>query len=254
MKKAPVRKGHHYYHTDTIIGNIFIVSLVFGIAFYISDIPLYLAFILVGLHLRLLRSVLNFMLIAVKKWKGFQLIRRRIMAVDMKEMIAQETSNLLFDKKVKKLTVKDIVDACHITRQAFYYHFTDIPELLKWMLEQKGNELLLKYAECNDTEEQLRCFFTTAVNARPVLKKGLESNYANELEILLIQNMQAMLYRIAARHEAFQNYTPVEQDIIIRYHCQATIGILRYWTDEDTKNLDQIVHAICQMISKELVL
>ena len=71
MKKAPVRKGHHYYHTDTIIGNIFIVSLVFGVAFYISDIPLYSAFILVGLHLRLLRSVLNFMLIAVKKWKGF---------------------------------------------------------------------------------------------------------------------------------------------------------------------------------------
>lgn len=62
------------------------------------------------------------------------------MAVDMKEKIAQETGRLLFDKKVKKLTVKDIVDACHITRQAFYYHFADIPELLQWMMEQKKNE------------------------------------------------------------------------------------------------------------------
>ena len=40
------------------------------------------------------------------------------------------------DKKVKKLTVKDIVEECHITRQAFYYHFEDIPDMLKWMLER----------------------------------------------------------------------------------------------------------------------
>ena len=33
------------------------------------------------------------------------------------------------EKNKKKLTVKDIVDECQITRQAFYYHFEDIPEL-----------------------------------------------------------------------------------------------------------------------------
>ena len=51
------------------------------------------------------------------------------MAVDMKESIAQAAKVLLTEKGVKKLTVKDIVDACHITRQAFYYHFEDIPAL-----------------------------------------------------------------------------------------------------------------------------
>lgn len=44
------------------------------------------------------------------------------MAIDMKKTIAEAASNLLFEKKVKKLTVKDIVEECHITRQAFYYH------------------------------------------------------------------------------------------------------------------------------------
>lgn len=112
------------------------------------------------------------------------------MAVDMKEIIAQETKKLLFDKKVKKLTVKDIVDACHITRQAFYYHFADIPELIKWMLEQ------------------LRRFFTTAVNARSVIKKGLESNYGKEAEKLLIQNMQALIRRVAEKQGRFKAVHP----------------------------------------------
>ena len=59
------------------------------------------------------------------------------MAVDMKQIIAQSAKDLLMDKSVKKLTVKDIVDKCHITRQSFYYHFEDIPALFRWMLEQQ---------------------------------------------------------------------------------------------------------------------
>ena len=59
------------------------------------------------------------------------------MAIDMKKTIAEAASNLLFEKKVKKLTVKDIVEECHITRQAFYYHFEDIPDLIHWVLYQE---------------------------------------------------------------------------------------------------------------------
>ena len=53
------------------------------------------------------------------------------MAVDTKELIAEAVKRLLMQKKVKKLTVKDIVDECSITRQTFYYHFEEIPRLPK---------------------------------------------------------------------------------------------------------------------------
>ena len=57
------------------------------------------------------------------------------MPADMKQIIAQAAMNLLMRRGVKKLTVKDIVEECHITRQAFYYHFEDIPELFRWIME-----------------------------------------------------------------------------------------------------------------------
>lgn len=174
------------------------------------------------------------------------------MAVDMKAIIARETRNLLFDQKVKKLTVKSIVDACHITRQAFYYHFADIPELLKWMLEQGGNELFLRYGDSTDVEEQLRRFFTTAVNARPVLKKGLAAKYGSEMESLLMENMQSLLHRVVEKRGALQSCTPIEREIVIRYHCQAAMGMLRHWTEEDTENMDHIVHAVYLTLSNGL--
>ena len=39
---------------------------------------------------------------------------------DMKKNIAEAVLTLLMERHVKKLTVKDIVEQCHITRQAFY--------------------------------------------------------------------------------------------------------------------------------------
>ena len=54
------------------------------------------------------------------------------MPVDMKEYISSTARNLVLEKKIKKLTVKDIVEACQITRQTFYYHFEGIPDLIEW--------------------------------------------------------------------------------------------------------------------------
>lgn len=62
------------------------------------------------------------------------------MPADMKETIAKAAQSLLFEHHVKKLTVKDIVERCHITRQAFYYHFEDIPDLFRWMLEKRTEQ------------------------------------------------------------------------------------------------------------------
>ena len=61
----------------------------------------------------------------------------------MKQTIAQAAKTLLMEKNVKKLTVKDIVEECQITRQAFYYHFEDIPDLFRWMLERDTERTML---------------------------------------------------------------------------------------------------------------
>lgn len=50
-----------------------------------------------------------------------------MMGADVKEMIADTTRRLLTKKRRGKLTVMEIVEECNITRQAFYYHFEDVP-------------------------------------------------------------------------------------------------------------------------------
>ncbi|HIS45690.1 MAG TPA: TetR family transcriptional regulator [Candidatus Scatomorpha merdigallinarum] len=166
------------------------------------------------------------------------------MPVDMKEAIAEAAMTLLMEKNKKKLTVKDIVDECQITRQAFYYHFEDIPELLRWIMERDTERLLKDSQSLDDPEQRIRYFFLEAINALPYLKRSMQSNYRDELESLLTQNVYNLFEHVIEEGNLYRNKTRMEVKLIMRYHCQAVLGVLREWTDEDTKNLDMIVHQV----------
>ena len=166
------------------------------------------------------------------------------MPVDMKEAIAEAARTLLMEKNKKKLTVKDIVDECQITRQAFYYHFEDIPELFRWIMELDTERLLKDSQSLDDLEQRIRYFFLEAINALPYLKRSMQSNYRDELESLLTQNVYNLFEHVIEEGNLYRNKTRMEVKLIMRYHCQAVLGVLREWTDEDTKNLDMIVHQV----------
>ncbi len=174
------------------------------------------------------------------------------MAVDMKEMIADAAKKLLFQKHNKKLTVKDIVEECHITRQAFYYHFEDIPDLLRWSMERQYQKFLEECLALEDTEDAFRYFFRMAASAKPYVDRGLQSNYGEELEQMLSRFITAVFEQVVERKNLFEGCSRSELKLVLRYHTGAIMGLLRDWTEEDTKNLDQVVHQVLRLIRGEI--
>lgn len=172
------------------------------------------------------------------------------MPADMKDTIAQAAKSLLMEKGVRKLTVKDIVEECSITRQAFYYHFEDIPALFRWMFERDTERNLLEARAQESGEARLHRFFVVAINAMPYVKKGMESNYREELERLLVEYIQRLFEQVCDKEGLYQDCTRIEVKLILRYHSQAIIGILRSWTEADTKNLDQIVSVVYRLMTE----
>lgn len=170
------------------------------------------------------------------------------MPAEMKETIAEAALKLLTEHRVKKLTVKDIVEQCHITRQAFYYHFEDISELFHWMLEKRTEQMLRETLADGNTEEALRHFFVMAINAVPYIRRGMDSNHREELEPLLRQYIQRFFTIVAERRNFYAQCSMVEVRTISRYHSLAVFGLLQEWTEQDTENLDQIVHTVYRLI------
>ena len=53
-----------------------------------------------------------------------------------RQAIAESLKHLLLKKPINKITIKDIIEDCHISRMTFYYHFNDIYDLVEWMTEE----------------------------------------------------------------------------------------------------------------------
>lgn len=170
------------------------------------------------------------------------------MPTDMKEMIAQAAQTLLMERRVKKLTVKDIVEQCHITRQAFYYHFEDIPDLFRYIIKKFTEQMLEETLSKANAEEGLRCFFVMAVNALPYAQCGRDSNYREELEEISRRYIQQFFADAAESQNYYQQCSAAEAKIILRYHSQAILGLLQEWTEQDTEQLDQIVHTVYRLL------
>lgn len=173
------------------------------------------------------------------------------MAEDMRETIANAAKTLLFDKKARKLTVKDIVEECHITRQTFYYHFEDIPDLMAWSLRRNFDRVIAQCQAQKNGEEALRYLLSAAVNARPMLKKGMQSNYGEELERQLEGLLMDFLSHVAASRGLYARVSAREAELLLRYHCGGVMFLLRDWKEQDTAELDAIAHRLYQMMIRE---
>ena len=173
------------------------------------------------------------------------------MAEDMRETIANAAKTLLFDKKVRKLTVKDIVEECHITRQTFYYHFEDIPDLMAWSLRRNFDRVIAQCQAQKNGEEALRYLLSAAVNARLMLKKGMQSNYGEELERQLEGLLMDFLSHVAASRGLYARVSAREAELLLRYHCGGVLFLLRDWKEQDTAELDAIAHRLYQMMIRE---
>ena len=59
-----------------------------------------------------------------------------------KKTLADALRNIMITKPLQKITIQEIVGACGLNRQTFYYHFHDIYDLLHWMFEHDAQHLL----------------------------------------------------------------------------------------------------------------
>lgn len=99
-----------------------------------------------------------------------------------------------------------------------------------------------------DGEEALRCFFVTAIQFVPYMQKSMNSTYRDEIELLLRKYIKQFFVAVAQKKGCYEYCSVGEVKVIIRYHSLAIFALLLEWNEQDTRNLDQIVHTIYRLL------
>ncbi|QCR30848.1 TetR/AcrR family transcriptional regulator [Lysinibacillus sp. SGAir0095] len=61
---------------------------------------------------------------------------------ETKQILAISLKELMKNKPLEKISIRELTENANVNRQTFYYHFEDIYDLLKWTFQQETIQLL----------------------------------------------------------------------------------------------------------------
>ena len=64
------------------------------------------------------------------------------MASRTRNAIMDSCVQLLEERPISKISVKDVVEECGINRNTFYYHFQDLPTLIETIVQEEADQLI----------------------------------------------------------------------------------------------------------------
>lgn len=175
------------------------------------------------------------------------------MSSNTKILISNAFFDLALSKSIDKITVKDIVENCGITRQTFYYHFQDIMDVIEWSLQQKMNEVLDKSLKAPSMIEAIKILASLLSEHPDFINKLLNSQKREQTERLLISTVRSYLQEMIEKKELFMDMKRSDVEISKKFFSYAIVGTL-IETSQNRKNmdLDVVTEQICRLITGEM--
>lgn len=88
------------------------------------------------------------------------------MANHTRSAIKAALMQLLNERPLSQITVKDIVSACGVNRNTFYYHYQGIPELIEEILDDEAEAIIQSYPTLETLEDCLETIAQAAMDKK----------------------------------------------------------------------------------------
>ena len=155
-------------------------------------------------------------------------MKHEVTTLNTKKMLSASLKHCMEKKSLSKITVTDIVTDCGLTRKTFYYHFQDVPDLLKWTLEQEAVDVVKQFDLLNELEEALRFAVRYIRENSHMINCAYDSIGRDELKRFLNHDFQSIVMSIVEQIERKENVhsDPDAKKIICNFYTEGMAGEL----------------------------
>lgn len=148
-----------------------------------------------------------------------------------KKALAASLKKYMGKKPLKKVTVSEIITDCDVNRKTFYYHFEDIYDLLKWMLELEAVEVVKQFDLLVDYKDAI-LFVIDYVEANAhILNCAYDSMGRDEMKRFFCNDFYEIIRRIIDDVEKSMNLSVPEdfKQFLCTLYMEALAGMLINW-------------------------
>ncbi len=170
------------------------------------------------------------------------------MADFTKKAIRDSFLNLLSEKPLKQISVRDIVDKCGINRNTFYYHFQDIPQLLESIISEDADRLILDHPSIDSMEECLDAIIDFSLKNKTVVLHIYRSINRDIFEQYQWRVCDRVVTKYIDGLLDGRTISPEDRKFIISYVKCVSFGLVIGWLDGGMEDeIHKFAHRICQL-------
>lgn len=148
------------------------------------------------------------------------------MPVDMKRLIADAFKKMIQQGNVDKITVKALIDECHVSRQTFYYHFQDIMDVAEWTMRQETQRLIEQSRKMENQHSSLLIFVSFTIEHFPVFRKLLDSQRRPQFEKFMVESIKAYLGELSQYRQENLSLSYADRETLLQYTACGLVGVL----------------------------
>ncbi len=176
------------------------------------------------------------------------------MPADTKQIIVEQLFAFLEHKKIEDITVKDLVNACHISRQTFYYHFQDIMDVMEWGARKAVEQALAETMAAPDPREAVRIFALRIVQKKDVNRRLMQSQRRAELERILVNAFRTYLQALFRQKWPNPALSVADTDIFLDFYTYGLIGLILKHCEpgESDADTDILADQIYRLLTGEI--
>ena len=147
----------------------------------------------------------------------------------MKILIAEAFIDLLEKESIDKITVKQLIEECHISRQTFYYHFRDIYDLVAWIISSDITEILSGRKTYDTWQDGFLAIFHAVEKNHVFVFNVYNSMSREQMERSLTGPVTELLLSVLKETESSGRLREEELMFISSFYSYAFIGIMLDW-------------------------
>lgn len=171
---------------------------------------------------------------------------RRALAVALKDKLRREP--------LDKVTVTGLAAAAGITRQGFYYHFTDVYDLAAWVFKKDIADHIMTHSSYGDWADGFLQMLIYMRTHRVQTTAVVSSLSHRELERFFYQKLRQMMEQIVTELQGDLKLADADRDFVIDHYTLTVLGHLLHWltggmTDDPfplVYRLERIMHGSTQ--------
>ncbi len=176
------------------------------------------------------------------------------MPVDMKEKIADQLNALLRRKSLDKITVKELVDGCGISRQTFYYHFQDIMDVVEWQQKRVLAQGIARSLAAPDPQSAIRSLVREGLENQDWVDRLMASRRRAEIERLLVRTMSDYLAQMMLRRAPDRMLSAADADAVLCFYASGVVGLMLDGLHRRDTDPDALADRIYRLLSAQLTL